>query len=36
MKVIDLSVPLYTGMGVFPGDPKVKIKVVHTYDKDTW
>lgn len=36
MKVIDLSVALYTGMKVFPGDPEVKIEVVDTYDKDTW
>ncbi|WP_440895474.1 cyclase family protein [Amphibacillus sp. Q70] len=36
MKVIDLSMPLYTGMDVFPGDPEVKIDVVHTYEKDTW
>lgn len=36
MKVIDLSIPLYTGMDVFPGDPEVKIDVVHTYERDTW
>lgn len=36
MKVIDLSMSLYTGMTVFPGDPEVKIDVVHTYEKDTW
>ncbi|HBF76580.1 MAG TPA: cyclase, partial [Clostridiaceae bacterium] len=36
MKVIDLSVPLYTGMEVFPGDPDVNIEVVHTYEESTW
>ncbi|NMA84188.1 MAG: cyclase family protein [Epulopiscium sp.] len=36
MKVIDLSLPLCTGMDVFPGDPEVKIKVVHTYERNTW
>ncbi len=36
MKVIDLSMSLYTDMDVFPGDPKVKIDIVHTYEKDTW
>lgn len=36
MKVIDLSMPLYTGMDVFPGDPEVKIDIVHTYETNTW
>lgn len=36
MKVIDLSMPLYTGMDVFSGDPEVEIDVVDTYEKDTW
>lgn len=36
MKVIDLSISLYTGMDVFPGDPEVKVDVVHTYERDTW
>ncbi len=36
MRIIDLSMPLYTGMEVFPGDPKVKIEVVHTYESKTW
>lgn len=36
MKVIDLSVSLYTDMDVFLGDPQVKIEVVHSYEKDTW
>lgn len=36
MKVIDLSVPLYTGMDVFPGDPEVVINIIKTHQKDTW
>ena len=36
MKIIDLSTPLFSGMTVYPGDPEVKIKVVHTYEKETW
>lgn len=36
MKVIDLSMDLYTGMEVFPGDPEVNIDLVHTHEKDTW
>lgn len=36
MKVIDLSVSLYTGMDVFQGDPEVKIDIVHTYEKNNW
>ena len=36
MKVIDLSMPLYTGMDVFQGDPEVEIDVVHTYERHTW
>ena len=36
MRVIDLSTPIYAGMKVFPGDPEVKIEVVHTYNENTW
>ena len=36
MKVIDLSQSLYTNMEVFPGDPEVKIDLVHTHEKNTW
>jgi arylformamidase len=36
MKIIDLSLPLYTGMPVFPGDPEVEIKLVQTFAKDSW
>lgn len=35
MKVIDLSVSLYTNMEVFPGDPEVKINVIHTHEKNS-
>lgn len=36
MKIIDLSVELYTDMDVFPGDPQVEINVEHTHEKNTW
>lgn len=36
MKIIDLTVPLYSGMDVYPGDPKVSIRVKHTHDKEGW
>lgn len=36
MKIVDLSMPLHTGMEVFPGDPEVKMDVVHTYEKNGW
>lgn len=36
MKIIDLSMPLHTGMKVYPNDPEVKIDVIHTYEKDSW
>ena len=36
MKIIDLSMPLYTDMDVFPGDPEVKIDLVHTHEKNSW
>ncbi|MED4601344.1 cyclase family protein [Paenibacillus validus] len=36
MKIIDLSVPLYTGMPVFPGDPEVRVAVVQTYETHAW
>lgn len=36
MKVIDLSVSIYTDMDIFSGDPEVKIEIVHTYERDTW
>lgn len=36
MKIIDLSLPLFTGMPVFPGDPEVEIEVIHTHQQQTW
>ena len=36
MKIIDLSLPLYTGMPVFPGDPEVSITLVHTIERNGW
>ncbi len=36
MKVIDLSASIYTNMDVYEGDPRVKIDIVHTYEKNSW
>lgn len=36
MKVIDLSMPIYSGMEVFPGDPEVNIEAIHTHEKEGW
>jgi arylformamidase len=36
MKIIDLSQPLFDGMEVYPGDPEVNIKQIHTLDKEGW
>lgn len=36
MSVIDLSIPLFDSMPVFPGDPEVKILEVHTLEKEGW
>jgi kynurenine formamidase len=36
MRVIDLSMSIYTGMPVFPGDPDVQVEVVHTHQSHTW
>ncbi|WP_274649536.1 cyclase family protein [Paenibacillus humicola] len=36
MIVIDLSFPIADGMPVYPGDPEVKVKVAHTYERQTW
>jgi kynurenine formamidase len=36
MRIIDLSTPLFTNMTIFPGDPAVKIEVIHTHDNETW
>lgn len=36
MKVIDLSIPLYSGMEVYPGDPEVEISVIQAHEQDGW
>lgn len=36
MKIIDLSQPLFNNMPVYPGDPEVIIKEVHTLEKKGW
>jgi len=36
MKIVDLSQPLYDGMDVYPGDPKVHIKQIHRLNKESW
>jgi arylformamidase len=36
MKIIDLSMPLIDGMDVYPGDPQVHIKQIHSLEKEGW
>ena len=36
MKIIDLSLPIYSGMPVYPGDPECFIEPVFTLEKDNW
>ena len=36
MKIIDLSLEIYSGMPVFPGDPEVVIEQQQTFEKDGW
>lgn len=36
MKIIDLTMPLHTGMPVYPGDPEVSIELVQTHEKEGW
>lgn len=36
MTVIDLSLFLYSGMPVYPGDPQSRIEPVLTLEKDNW
>ena|SRR3989344_6605700 len=36
MKIIDLTLPIYTGMPVYPGDPGASIEIVQTIEKDGW
>lgn len=36
MKWIDLSLPIYNGMPVYPGDPEVTVEVAHTHEERSW
>jgi kynurenine formamidase len=36
MKIIDLTLPIYAGMPVYPGDPEVEIEQIQTLEKDGW
>ncbi len=36
MKFIDLTLPMYSGMLVYPGDPEVEIEQLQTLEKDGW
>ncbi len=36
MKIVDLSLPIHTGMPVFPGDPEVSVSVIQTHEKEGW
>lgn len=36
MKIIDLSMEIYSGMPVFPGDPEVQIDQECTIENDEW
>lgn len=36
MRIIDLSMPIHSGMETYPGDPEVQITVVHTHENETW
>ncbi|MAG12298.1 cyclase [bacterium] len=36
MKIVDLTLPMYTGMPVYPGDPEVSIELIKTLEKDGW
>jgi len=36
MSIVDLTLPLYSGMPVYPGDPEASIELVHTIAKNGW
>jgi arylformamidase len=36
MKIVDLTLPLYTGMPVYPGDPEVSIEPIQTIKENGW
>jgi arylformamidase len=36
MTIVDLTLPLYSGMPVYPGDPEASIELVHTIAQNGW
>lgn len=36
MKIIDLTLPIYHDMPVYPGDPEVQVKQVHHLESEGW
>ena len=36
MKIIDLTLPMYSGMPIYPGDPESSIELIQTIDKNGW
>lgn len=36
MKIIDLTLPMHTGMPVYPGDPEASIELIQTIENDEW
>ncbi|MBN2984215.1 MULTISPECIES: cyclase family protein [Cohnella] len=36
MAVIDLSIPIRSGMPVYPGDPEVEVRIVRTRESHGW
>jgi arylformamidase len=36
LKIIDLTKTIESGMPVYPGDPQVELKLVHTYEQHSW
>lgn len=36
MKIIDLTLPIYEGMPVYPGDPEVEIEQVDIFENGGW
>lgn len=36
MRIIDLTLPLHSGMPVYPGDPEASVELVHTLERDGW
>jgi len=36
MAVIDLSLPIFTGMAGYPGDPPVAVRPLHSLEREGW